>query len=423
MKHILRFAWAAGLAGAANISLGAEPVTVPNTFTAGTPARAAEVNANFSTVVKAINDDIARLTTLETHAAQPDVAPSGNLVLGASTATSGNIVKDGRPFAHNHGDQSTFLGIDAGNLAFTTEDNTGFGFRALTAITGGDNNSAFGTNALTANTNGNYNTAIGAYALQHNTSGVSNVATGHLALSGNTTGTGNTAVGEVALRENTANGNTAVGFGALQNKTAGEFNVAIGYRSLLSLTTGERNTAIGLGAGVNLLSGDRNVYISNAGVIAESDAIRIGQTQSRTFIAGIRGVTTANVNAIPVVIDSSGQLGTTSSSRRFKEDIADMGDASSLLMRLRPVTFYYRSDQNPKGRSLQYGLVAEEVAEVAPGLVAHSGDGEVETVFYEFLPPMLLNEFQKQQRLLDTQQKRLIQLQREVAALRKQSAH
>jgi hypothetical protein len=100
-----------------------------------------------------------------------------------------------------------------------------------------------------------------------------------------------------------------------------------------------------------------------------------------------------------------------------------MGDASSLLMRLRPVTFYYRNDQNPSGRALQYGLVAEEVAAVAPGLVAHSRDGEVETVFYEFLPPMLLNEFQKQQRTIDAQNKRLAQLEREMAALRKRFAN
>ena len=103
-------------------------------------------------------------------------------------------------------------------------------------------------------------------------------------------------------------------------------------------------------------------------------------------------MTTGSADAVAVVIDSNGQLGTVSSSRRFKDDIADMDAASSALMKLRPVTFHYKTDQNPAGRTLQYGLIAEEVAEVYPGLVAHSADGQIETVMYQFLPPMLLNE-------------------------------
>jgi hypothetical protein len=102
-----------------------------------------------------------------------------------------------------------------------------------------------------------------------------------------------------------------------------------------------------------------------------------------------------------VLIGSDGQLGTTSSSRRVKDDIADMDAASRALMTLRPVTFHYKSDQNPSGRTLRYGLIAEEVAEVYPGLVARSADGQIETVLYQFLPPMLLNEYQKQQRTIE----------------------
>jgi len=109
------------------------------------------------------------------------------------------------------------------------------------------------------------------------------------------------------------------------------------------------------------------------------------------------------VDAIPVVIDSNGQLGTVSSSRRFKDDIADMNGASEALMKLRPVMFHYKNERNRTARSLQYGLIAEEVAEVYPGLVAHSANGKIETVMYQFLPPMLLNEFQKQQRTIQAQ--------------------
>jgi len=106
---------------------------------------------------------------------------------------------------------------------------------------------------------------------------------------------------------------------------------------------------------------------------------------------------------VAVLVDTNGQLGTVSSSRRVKDDIADMDAASSALMTLRPLTFHYKSDQNPSGRTLQYGLIAEEVAAVYPGLVARSADGQIETVLYQFLPPMLLNEYQKQQRTIEAQ--------------------
>jgi Chaperone of endosialidase len=155
-------------------------------------------------------------------------------------------------------------------------------------------------------------------------------------------------------------------------------------------------------AGSNIATGNYNIDIANPGVSDESNTIRVGDVQTRTFIAGIRGVTTAG-SAIPVLIDSNGQLGTASSSRRYKFDISDMEHATDDLMRLRPVTFRYlaHGDNAP----LQYSLIAEEVADVYPDLVARNKDGEVETVMYQFLAPMLLNEVQKQRREIDEQRK------------------
>ena len=109
----------------------------------------------------------------------------------------------------------------------------------------------------------------------------------------------------------------------------------------------------------------------------------------------MRGVSTGVADAVAVVVDSQGQLGTMNSSRRFKEDIHDMGDASRGLMRLRPVTFRYKAPFNDGSQPLQYGLIAEEVAEVYPDLVAHSADGQIETVKYQVLDAMLLNEVQQ----------------------------
>jgi hypothetical protein len=113
-------------------------------------------------------------------------------------------------------------------------------------------------------------------------------------------------------------------------------------------------------------------------------------------VAGVRGVTTGNHDGVPVVIDSAGQLGTVNSSRRFKEDIQDMGEASRRLLSLRPVTFRYQKPFADGSKPLQYGLIAEEVAEVYPDLVAHSADGQIETVKYQVLDSMLLNEVQRQ---------------------------
>jgi hypothetical protein len=256
-------------------------------------------------------------------------------------------------------------------------------------------------------------------ALSLNTTGTNNSATGYRALSSSTTADGNTALGADALRNTTTGAfNTGVGVNALSANTTGIFNVAVGTAALQN-ATGNSNIGIGNSAGSFLTTGSNNIDIGNAGVAGESNSIRIGTagTHSLTVIAGIRGATTGTADAIAVLIDSNGQLGTVSSSRRFKENIADMSDASSLLMKLRPVTFHYKSDQDAAGRRLQYGLIAEEVADVDAGLVARSPDGQVETVLYQFLPPMLLNEYQKQQRTIQSQAARIEALERQTAML------
>jgi len=415
-KLILAQAIAAMLLAPAQAVLAAD-VTGLTTFSAGTPAVASQVNGNFTAVKSAVDNNHARITTLESGAASPNI--TGNITLVNSTATAGNILKSGVPFLHDFGSQSTFLGENAGNFTMTGGNNTAIGWRALSSNTTGINNTANGTAALTDNTTGTQNTANGSAALKSNTTGVSNTASGVGALHTNTIGGSNTASGVSALGNNTTgNNNTAIGLQALVFNTTGNNNTASGWGALVGNTTGTNNIAIGFSAGTNLTTGDNNIAIGNQGVAGESATIRIGSAQTRTFIDAIRGVTTGNANAVPVVIDSAGQLGTVSSSQRFKDDIADMGDTSSVLRQLRPVTFHYKSDQNPKGRTLQYGLVAEEVAKVAPNLVAHSANGEIETVFYQHLTPMLLNEYQKQQRVIEAQ---AAELAKQAAVLTKQT--
>jgi len=326
--------------------------------------------------------------------------------------------------ANTAGGSSALASIDeTGSGAF---NNTAFGFNALQANTTGDDNTAIGNEALLANS-GSANTASGALALTSNTTGNNNTASGASALEGNTTGNNNAASGSSALENNTTgNLNTASGFQALQSNIDGTSNTAIGAKALKK-STGTKNIAIGYQAGVSLTEGNNNIYIGNRGAGIEFQTIRVGTAQTQTFIAGIA---TPHIlaNPAPVEIDIvTGQLGlgVSISSARYKRDIAPMGTQSEKVLTLRPVTFAYRDDAQAVTR---YGLIAEEVAAVYPELVTRTASGEVQTVKYQELIPMLLNELQRQrqefQQTLQTQQQALQSqgqlLQRQGHALERQ---
>ena len=147
-------------------------------------------------------------------------------------------------------------------------------------------------------------------------------------------------------------------------------------------------------ARLNLTTGSYNIDIGSVGAAGEANTIRIGTpgTQTATYIAGING---SSVMGVDVVVGPTGRLGVVASSARYKKDIQDMGATSDRLMKLRPVTFRYKTDEHG---TRQYGLIAEEVEHVYPELIAYDIDGKVETVRYSMLTSMLLNEVQKQNR-------------------------
>jgi hypothetical protein len=218
------------------------------------------------------------------------------------------------------------------------------------------------------------------------------------------------------------NSNSAIGVNAFMSVS----NRACGYLALLANSTGNNNIAIGFNAAFDVSdSNSNNIQIGNVGSLNDNGAIRTGTqgtnptNQTSCFAAGIRGVTTGNNDAIPVVIDSNGQLGTVSSSRRFKEDIHDMDTVSSGLMHLRPVTFRYQKPFADGSKPIQYGLIAEEVADVYPDLVAHSADGQIETVKYQVLDSMLLNELQKEHKQVQEQAETIRVLEARLAVLEK----
>jgi hypothetical protein len=320
-------------------------------------------------------------------------------------------------FSLTTGFSNTALGAAALRSNTTGSENTATGAAALLSLTTGSNNTATGSGALIRNTTGTFNTANGSETLFRNTTGGANTANGVQALSTNTTGDDNTATGVQALfRNTTGNINTATGVQALFRNTTGNANTATGINALASNTTGNNNIGLGNAAGANLTTGNNNIDIGNQGVAGESNQIRIGTvgTQQATFIAGIRGATVAS--GVGVIVGTNGQLGTVTSSERFKEAIKPMDKASEAILALKPVTFRYKHKLDHEGIP-QFGLVAEEVEKVNPDLVARDDQGKVNTVRYEAVNAMLLNEFLKQHRKVKELEAAIARQQEEIKAL------
>jgi len=321
----------------------------------------------------------------------------------------------GYPGANTAEGDGALLGVTTG--AF----NTAAGFLALGGNTTGSfntalgagtllvnqvgSNTAIGAGALLSNTIGFGNTANGAFALFSNTTGLTNVANGYQALLSNTTGGRNTAIGTGALLSNTiGTENTATGLGALATNATGVANTANGVNALVANATGSGNTAMGANALAFNTAGHGNTALGDgagSSVTTASNVICVGSLGANVtnscFIGNIRGITTANNDAIPVLVDSAGQLGTLSSSLRYKTDIKPMDKASESILALKPVSFRYKvhNDTTP-----QYGLIAEQVAEVDPNLVVRDNNGEIYTVRYDAVNAMLLNEFLKEHQAL-----------------------
>jgi len=392
-------------------------------------------------------------------------AGSRNTFMGQNSGnfTNTGIDNTGFGFQALMNDTTGFFNVAIGSLALTANTtgfrnvavgknvlasnttgilNTGVGDFALATNINGTENVAVGNSALLDNVDGERNTAVGAFAMQNNTTGSFNVGIGNAALINNITGRNNVAIGDnahasgnenvmvganagdsgsrnigigfQALISNSADRNVAVGYNSMSATIVNGDNTAIGHEALLNVK-GSFNIGVGSGAGQNstLATSNNNIYIANAGT-NESDTIRVGTlgTQTRYFAAGIRGVVTGIADAIPVLIDSAGQLGTVSSSATVKHNIQDMDDVSSAIYGLRPVTFVYNGDET---ETIQYGLIAEEVDQIFPDIVVNNRAGKPETVQYHVLPVLLLNELQKQNATIQALAHRVDRLEKAAA--------
>jgi hypothetical protein len=339
-----------------------------------------------------------------------------------------NTAVGGGALTLNNADSNTAVGTAALLLNTTGTENTAVGTSALVNNDTGHSNTASGSFALSSNVQGNRNTALGFHALENNIAG-SNIAVGAEALRSNTTGINNVAVGNISLENSIGGGgNTAVGSSALTSLIQGNTNTAVGDLALALNTEGHNNTAVGSFALVNS-TGSGNVALGkNAGdnMTTADNVICIGSQGDATafalgdrcFIGNIRGAVVGNGDGVNVIIDSDGQLGTVNSSRRFKKDIKSMDQTSEAILALKPVTFRYKDQDTRKAESTpQFGLIAEDVAEVNADLIVRDKEGKPLTVRYDAVNAMLLNEFLKEHRTVQEQGQ---ELQRQAATIANQ---
>jgi hypothetical protein len=329
--------------------------------------------------------------------------PGGTLPLSNTADGSGALV------GITSGLYNSAFGFDALLVNADASFNTGIGAGAL-LLNNASNNTAVGAGALLNNTAGN-NTAVGTFALFTNGTGIENTAVGRSALLSSTTANDNVAVGLFAL-ENALDGssNTACGTAALQDNISGANNQALG-RGALRHVTGSDNIGIGREAAANMTASNNVICIGSPGDATVPDAA------DRTYIGNVRGVVVGNVDGIPVIVDSDGQLGTSNSSARFKKDINPVDHKiSEAILALQPVTFHYKNTDTKKAADTpQFGLIAEEVARVNPDLVVRDASGEPLTVRYDAVNVLLLNEFLKEHKKVEEQASSLSQLNSKIA--------
>jgi len=322
---------------------------------------------------------------------------SGKILLPATTSTDGQITLAGSRFFHAYGTNNLFWGIDSGTFLTTgTGENVGIGHLCLHNLSTGSENVGIGPNSFADLTTGIRNCTIGRYSQNNLAGGSYNCAIGVSSLFTNISGEGNMSFGYASLYTCTGDNNTAIGTIAGWLLTGGDYNTMIGP------CTNSPTYTIGTGSAYTG-NESSNILFSNTGVNGESNTIHIGTQgtgngqQDTCYIAGIYGVTVGGTNSA-VLIDNTHMLGTVSSSLRYKDNIQDMSEESSGLLNLRPVIFNWKKDKN---KTIQYGLIAEEVHELMPGLVNYDDEGKPDGIRYHDMPAMLLNEIKKLQKRIE----------------------
>ncbi len=341
-----------------------------------------------------------------------------NSFFGSSAGAANNTANENSFFGHSaglvntSGAENSFFGYMAGAANGTAAGNAFFGHSAGAANTTGFSNSFFGRGAGAANTGGDRNSFFGRSAGEGNLLGNDNAFFGHSAGLVNTSGNQNSFFGRNAGAANDSGlTNAFFGYAAGLLNTSGDNNTFIGANAGDNNTTGGNNTAIGAGASANA-SGSFATAIGAGASTSFSNRVQLGRQGIDTVAIGNPG----NAGSFHVCFAGTGGnvLADCSSSRRYKENIQTLGSGLNLIRLLRPVTFDWK-----EGGRADFGLIAEEVAEVEPLMVTHNTKGEIEGVKYDLIGVVLINVVSEQQTQIDKQRTTIERQQQQIDGLTK----
>jgi len=331
----------------------------------------------------------------------------GNQIVTGTITASGNIASSGQVSGNSFNTAGLYKVNGVPIIFATTDHNVGnlfMGDQAGLVNNGGQLDLFDGAKSGFSNTTGSNNTFVGAASGEFNVDGNENTFLGFEAGGNNQHGNGNTYLGMNAGQFNTGSMNLYVGHNAGVGVLNEDHVMRLGSDSEIFDTYMSGVN----GASVGGQAGDSSPIATNVAFIDANGKVGTVNSAASTTgvqIDGVFGKIVDGGSGIAVVVDSTGKLGTIISSRRFKQNIAPMGDTTEGLFKLRPVTFYYKPEVDKSAkRYTQYGLIAEEVAQVYPDLVVYDKDGQPYTVKYQYLTPMLLNEVQKQHAVIADQQ-------------------
>jgi hypothetical protein len=377
----------------------------------------------------------------------------GYLSLQYNTSGASNTALGSHSLRVNtSGYSNTAVGVDSLINNTTGYQNTATGYRSLYSNTTGTNNTALGVKSLYSNISGSGNTASGYQSLYYNTTGYNNTAAGYESLRSNTTGIHNTASGFWSLYYNqTGSMNTAFGLNAgrgngltfsnfnnnslygyaagMSLQTGGDNNILIGYQAGDAITTGASNILIGYNIDAQSATGSNQLSIGNVifggggfgtGTTVGTGRIGIGGVEDGTDKLRVYGdvkVGTSGTNGCIKRFDGAALTGTCSSDERFKEEVTSMSGILSKVANLQAVTYKFnqlgKDYTGATGNEIQYGLIAQQVLQVAPELVSTDENGYLK-LRYDLLPIYAIAAIGEQQTQITDAQDRLTALENSI---------